>query len=53
MYPDMPRLELFARKARPGWTCWGNQISDPATPAPVMDAGDGLDIPPFLRRAPQ
>lgn len=21
-----PCLELFARKARPGWTCWGNEI---------------------------
>ena len=20
-----PRLELFARRARPGWTCWGNE----------------------------
>ncbi len=22
---DGPYLELFARTARPGWTCWGNQ----------------------------
>jgi N6-adenosine-specific RNA methylase IME4 len=22
-----PRIELFAREARPGWTAWGNQIS--------------------------
>lgn len=21
-----PRLELFAREERPGWTCWGNQV---------------------------
>jgi N6-adenosine-specific RNA methylase IME4 len=26
MYPDMPRLELFARNTRPGWTAWGNEV---------------------------
>jgi N6-adenosine-specific RNA methylase IME4 len=25
MYPDLPKLEMFARKARPGWDVWGNQ----------------------------
>jgi len=25
MYPDLPRLELFARNARTGWDAWGNQ----------------------------
>ena len=25
MYPDGPYLELFARRAREGWTCVGNQ----------------------------
>lgn len=24
-YCDGPRLELFARQARPGWTAWGNE----------------------------
>lgn len=24
MYPRMPKLELFARKARAGWEAWGN-----------------------------
>jgi N6-adenosine-specific RNA methylase IME4 len=28
---DVPRIELFAREARPGWTLWGNE-------APVSDA---------------
>lgn len=23
---DGPRLELFARRARPGWTVWGNEV---------------------------
>lgn len=25
-YCDGPRLELFSREDRPGWTCWGNEI---------------------------
>lgn len=27
MYPDSARIELFARKEREGWKCWGNEIS--------------------------
>ena len=23
MYPELPKIELFARKARPGWVSWG------------------------------
>lgn len=30
MFPEGERLELFARRARPGWVCVGNQA--PATP---------------------
>ena len=26
MYPDLPKLELFSRTAREGWTVWGNQV---------------------------
>jgi len=25
MYPDFPKIELFARQAREGWSAWGNQ----------------------------
>jgi N6-adenosine-specific RNA methylase IME4 len=25
-----PRLELFARRVRPGWTCWGNEVNQDA-----------------------
>lgn len=25
IYPNGPRIELFARKKAPGWTAWGNQ----------------------------
>ena len=48
MYPELPKIELFARSAREGWAAWGNQVSAEAT---VPD--DDLDIPEFLRRAPQ
>ncbi len=26
MYPGLPKLELFARKPREGWDCWGNEV---------------------------
>jgi N6-adenosine-specific RNA methylase IME4 len=26
MYPELPKIELFARNARPGWSAWGNEI---------------------------
>jgi N6-adenosine-specific RNA methylase IME4 len=25
MFPNVPRLEMFARRARPGWDTWGNE----------------------------
>ena len=28
MYPELPKLELFARATREGWTCWGNEIGE-------------------------
>jgi N6-adenosine-specific RNA methylase IME4 len=32
MYPGLPRVELFARRRRPGWDAWGNQV-EPAEAA--------------------
>ena len=26
MYPNTRRLEMFARRERPGWSVWGNQV---------------------------
>lgn len=26
LYPNVPKLELFARRPRPGWDCWGNEV---------------------------
>jgi N6-adenosine-specific RNA methylase IME4/ParB-like chromosome segregation protein Spo0J len=42
MYPELPKIELFARQARAGWAAWGNEVET----AP----DDG--IPDFLRRRP-
>jgi N6-adenosine-specific RNA methylase IME4 len=28
MFPGVPKLELFARRDRPGWTCIGNEAPD-------------------------
>lgn len=28
MVPEGARLELFARRARPGWECWGNELPE-------------------------
>lgn len=28
MYPELPKLELFARSEREGWCAWGNEVGD-------------------------
>jgi len=30
MYPELPRIELFARQTRPGWAAWGNEVGTAA-----------------------
>lgn len=45
-YPELAKIELFARHARPGWTAWGdeapsttqNKQNGIATPIPAMEA---------------
>jgi N6-adenosine-specific RNA methylase IME4 len=39
-YPNLPKIELFARAARPGWDCWGNEA--PATTSAIPPASDFL-----------
>lgn len=34
-----PRLEMFARHGRPGWTLWGNEAADDVTPRGVVHKG--------------
>ncbi len=54
-YPTLPKIELNARQARPGWDCWGHEApqqeektSPPPSPAPAR--AQELEIPAFLRR---
>lgn len=28
LYPDTDYIELFARRSRPGWDCWGNEAPE-------------------------
>ena len=30
MYPELPRIELFARQTRLGWAAWGNEVGTAA-----------------------
>lgn len=30
VWPDARKLEMFARRTRPGWTCWGNEAPEVA-----------------------
>ena len=33
LYPNVPKLEMFARVARPGWDAWGNEVATPEAAA--------------------
>lgn len=35
-----PRLELFARRRRPGWVAWGNEVEDVANQLSLIDHKD-------------
>ncbi len=39
MYPELPKLELFARSCRAGWDAWGNEVERFPT-APIVAAED-------------
>jgi N6-adenosine-specific RNA methylase IME4 len=30
LYPELPKIELFARQSRPGWAAWGNKAATAA-----------------------
>jgi N6-adenosine-specific RNA methylase IME4 len=40
MYPELPKLELFARTPRPGWSAWGNQVPCSAS----LDELEALEV---------
>jgi N6-adenosine-specific RNA methylase IME4 len=27
LWPNTPKLEMFARRPRPGWDAWGNEVA--------------------------
>jgi N6-adenosine-specific RNA methylase IME4 len=39
MFPTTPKIELFARKLRPGWVCWGNELPPPQV-EPLSEAAE-------------
>ena len=52
VFPTLPKLEMFARKARPGWDSHGNEVGN-AAPAVELNIPTDLSIPGFLRRGAQ
>jgi N6-adenosine-specific RNA methylase IME4 len=36
LYPDMPRLEMFCRSPRPGWTAWGHEAGQCYSPNEIF-----------------
>jgi N6-adenosine-specific RNA methylase IME4 len=46
MYPDLPKIELFARQARSGWAAWGNEA--PPT-ADDYDSAKDVEGCPIIR----
>ncbi len=45
-YPGHRYLELFARRQRPGWTCWGDQLAAAASPPPTPSSTPSPSLPP-------
>lgn len=46
-YPELPRLEMFCRKPRKGWSAWGNQSEPPkpANPKPKKKPAPPAKVP--------
>lgn len=42
-----PWLDMFARRARDGWTVWGNEAPEPTALADIGDDGSEDDTPPW------
>lgn len=51
LWPSLPKIELFARPARPGWHAWGNQSGityteiDAARGSASAASGDAAELP--------
>lgn len=40
MFPDVRKVELFARQPAPGWDAWGNQTEKFQAATPLLDAAE-------------
>ena len=50
-FPNVPKIELNARAARPGWDSWGLEAPGLGAPSQTPTPDDDFpDIPPSLRR---
>lgn len=43
-----PYIELFARRRREGWTCWGDQADTYEESRPLIPIYNGFALPPVL-----
>jgi N6-adenosine-specific RNA methylase IME4 len=59
-FPNIPRIELNARRARPGWQAWGYEAPLPTAgwgaeptvrPAPIRVVEDDYEFPSCLKRS--
>ena len=48
---DLPRVELFARQAAPGWDCWGNEVESTKEVEDII--GEVSLSPPDGRHTPR
>jgi hypothetical protein len=46
LFPSLPKVELFAREARPGWDRWGFEAPEDESPAAAEIAADPEGVPP-------
>jgi N6-adenosine-specific RNA methylase IME4 len=46
LYPNVPKLEMFSRKKRPGWDVWGNEVS--SEPVMLSPASNVAPVEPAL-----
>jgi N6-adenosine-specific RNA methylase IME4 len=42
-YPSTPKIELNARRARPGWDLWGNEAPEPEQPALGLETSEAVE----------
>lgn len=46
LYPNLPKIELNARRARPGWDAWGLEAPEPVLGIPIPEQDQSVTQPP-------